>query len=61
MANLRFGVFQQADVSRGQQQTGCFVEGDWLHRHFDSEQFAALVAPEHFLVMNPPLDLQFRQ
>ncbi len=61
VADLRFGVFQQADVTRGQQQAGGFVEGDRFHRDFDGEQFAALVAPEHFLVMNPALDLQFGQ
>ncbi|MNV10306.1 hypothetical protein D3C71_1008230 [compost metagenome] len=61
VADLRLGVFQQTDVPRSQQQARGFVEGDRFHRDFDGQQLAALVAPEHFLMMNPALDLQFGQ
>ncbi|MNF86643.1 hypothetical protein D3C84_690880 [compost metagenome] len=61
VTNLRFGIFQQADVPRGQQQAGGFVEGDRLHRDFDGQQLTALVAREHFPVMDPALGVQFGQ
>ncbi|MMZ71765.1 hypothetical protein D1872_353480 [compost metagenome] len=59
MANLCFGVFQQADVPRGQQQARGFIEGDRLDRDFHGQHFPAFVAPEHFLVVYATLDLQF--
>lgn len=58
MTNLRFGVLQQADVARGQQQARGFIERDRLDRDLNGEQLAALVAPEHFLMMHAALDLQ---
>ncbi|MNO08254.1 hypothetical protein D3C81_2308140 [compost metagenome] len=58
VTNLRFGVFQQADVPRGQQQACGFIERDRLDRDLHRQQLAALVAPEHFLMMNAALYLQ---
>ncbi|MNM61380.1 hypothetical protein D3C81_726800 [compost metagenome] len=61
VANLRLGVFQLADIASGHQQAGRLVEGDRLNRDLNGEQFAALVASEHFPMMHTALVLQFRE
>ncbi|MNJ54933.1 hypothetical protein D3C77_503980 [compost metagenome] len=59
VANLRLGVLQLADVAGGQQQAGRLIERDRLNRDFNRKQFAALVAPEHFVMVDAALVLQF--